>query len=248
MARQGLFNLVVDLKTTNRKFEDASLPLELRYLVMEYVGKRDPLSFVIPGDDGEVKFFCGECNADESNKFDVWVGGDSDHHIEIKWEGGRVEYVPNPVLRWLEFYNHVSLGYDCAYMIAPSDDGGSLLWELNVLTKVWREVRRLDYVPVETACFDVIRYGDELRVAAVDDGGKNIYVWDGLGEKRTIECTGVTADLYNIWFVTADVVVATTAPSEEYGELVLYHVKYNMYNVFLRYITQQEPFAEDTVE
>ncbi|KAF4714310.1 hypothetical protein FOZ62_019207 [Perkinsus olseni] len=175
MARQGLFNLVVDLKTTNSKFEDASLPLELRYLVMQYIGRRDPLSFVIPDDDGEVKFLCGECNADESNKFDVWL-----------------PVIPITILKLSgreAAWN--TLRYDCAYMIAPSDDGGSLLWELNVFTKVWREVRRLDYVPVETVCFDVIRYGDELRVAAVDDGGR-AYM-SGMGWGRSVRSSALVS-------------------------------------------------------
>ncbi|KAF4698926.1 hypothetical protein FOZ62_031734 [Perkinsus olseni] len=178
MARQGHFNLVVDLKTTNRKFEDALLPLELRYLVTQCIGKRDSLGFVT-----------------------------------------KLSSFPTST---------VILRYDCAYMIEPPDDSrGSLLWELNVFTKVWRLVRRLGYTPVPTMCFDVIRFGDKLRVAVVDDGGKNVYVWDGLGEKRTIECTGVSADLYKIWFVTPDVVVATTAPNDKYDELVLCHVGAN---------------------
>ncbi|KAF4661499.1 hypothetical protein FOZ61_003150 [Perkinsus olseni] len=180
MARQGHFNLVVDLKTTNRKFEDALLPLGLRYLVMQYIGKRDSLGFVT-----------------------------------------KLSSFPTTT---------VSLRYDCAYMIEPPDDSrGSLLWELNVFTKVWRLVRRLGYTPVPTMCFDVIRFEDKLRVPVVDDRGKNInlYVWDGLGEKRTIECTGVSADLYKVWFVTPDVVVATTAPNDKYGELVLCHVGVN---------------------
>ncbi|KAF4739127.1 hypothetical protein FOZ63_021273 [Perkinsus olseni] len=209
MARQGHFNLVVDLKTTNRKFEDALLPLELRYLVTQCIGKRDSLGFVT-----KLSSFP---TSTVMNRVGCWPHG-------IRTKSG------NALARVIQSRQRltVSLRYDCAYMIEPPDDSrGSLLWELNVFTKVWRLVRRLGYTPVPTMCFDVIRFGDKLRVAVVDDGGKNVYVWDGLGEKRTIECTGVSADLYKIWFVTPDVVVATTAPNDKYDELVLCHVGAN---------------------